>query len=126
QHRRRRLRRRGCAGRQTAAPGKRRLQAVRRRAGLGAEEWYAKSLKYGLHRNAVPPAAAKRLIERDGVGETRGLRLHAGKRGLQIGLLRVEQHGARYLALLDLAADEVDAAVRGLLGGDCRVHGARI
>ena len=30
--------------------------------------------------------------------------LHARERGLQIGLLRVEQHRARHLALLDLAA----------------------
>src|SRR5262245_58147259 len=70
----------------------------------------------------VPPAAAQRLEQRNGVGKAGRFGLDEGERGLQVGLLSAKQDGQTYLSALKLPAHEIKTALRCLLG---RCRGAQ-
>src|SRR6202040_395086 len=63
---------------------------------------------------AIPPAAAQRLEQRHGVGETIGLRLDAHEQRLQVGLLRIEDQERIDIAKFQASARDGEAAVGGV------------
>src|SRR5512146_1646538 len=62
----------------------------------------------------MPPAAAKRLAERGGIGETVGFGLNQAEPGLLIGLIGVEHRQISGISVLVLEAGEIEARLRGV------------
>ena len=65
-------------------------------------------------RSAIPPTAAERHEKRRGVGETRRLGLHAQQRGAEVDPLCGKHGDLRDLAILQLHAHDIKAALRGV------------
>ena len=65
---------------------------------------------------AVPPAAAERLEQGDGVGVARGAGLDEALERLLVAGSAVSSDGRGHLAQLELGAGDVEALAGGLLG----------
>src|SRR5262245_47717952 len=74
--------------------------------------WWRRRYFDGGERYSAPPAAAQRLEESNGVGEAGGFGIDARERGLQVGLLGLDQQRDVDFALLDLPAHEIDVLFR--------------
>ena len=73
---------------------------------------------FGVNIRAIPPAAAKGLEQRDGVGIAGGPRLHDADQRLLIGLLRIEQGEIIDIAELQALSRDVEALECRLLRSD--------